>query len=139
MKGTSTIQMFTTTTAANAASIDMQDDGFIIGCYVEVSARGAGADGDGAAAEVSFGSTNQGSTNDARLVIAHVEITADVITAASAVNGTRGMWFNFGEGLPFFGGERIFLNTLALGSGTMNHTRVLLVISFKGGPVARRR
>lgn len=135
----STIQMYSNAVQDAAASIDMQDDGVIVGCYLGFRVSSVAADTDGAAAEVSFASTNSFTVNDARNVIARGEISAAVITAASAIAASFSNFWSFGEGLPFFGGERIFLHTQNLTGGLLERAHALLIIEFKGGPISRRR
>lgn len=139
-KGTSTIQMYTTTVGAAAASIDMQDDGNILGCHLEGIVSGLAADLDGFQIEVGFGSTSQFATNDARNVIASIFASTDFGTAVGFVRTDKSVIFEYGEGLPFFGGERIYMHTGNLGAtGVLQRARALLIIEFKGGPVSRRR
>lgn len=138
-KGTSVIQLATNSIADAAASIDMQDDGFVEGAYLGFRVTSVAADGDGGQAEISFGSTSSFNTNDARQVIARGDYVLALATAAAFARSSFSQFYHFGEGLPFFGGERVFLHTAIIAGGLIERIHALLVVSFKGGPIARRR
>ena len=139
-KGNSVIQMYTSAVQDAAASIDMQDDGVILKAVLSFDMTSIAADGDGALMELSFGSTNANSSNDARQVIARLSHIASVITAASAIVGTARGEYDFGDdGLPFFGGERLYIHTGNLVGGLFTRGTAHLLIAFKNGPISRRR
>jgi hypothetical protein len=131
--------MVTTAVQDAAASIDMQDDGFIEKVYAVLDISSSVLDGEGARAELSFGSSSVFTTNDARMVIASMRNTMNLVTAAAIAQGSMRYAFDYGDGLPFFGGERIYLHTGNVGGGLMTFLNVLLIVNFKGGPVNRRR
>lgn len=139
-KGNSVIQLWTATVGDAAASIDMQDDGSILRAMGFLDLTSVAADGDGAQAELSFGSTNALSTNDARQVVARINHTSLFGTAVGFGLATSHQQFDYGEeGLPFFGGERLYIHTSNVLGGLMTRCSFLIVVSFKGGPVSRRR
>ena len=142
MARTSIVQLITTAaigTADAAASVDMQDDGVIMGIYMDLDVNSVAADGDGGRMEVSFGSTNAMGTNDARQVISRLTHTTAFATAAAGVVASTHQYVSFGDGIPFFGGERIFLHTANLVTGVVNRACAHLIVAFKSGPVSRRR
>ena len=141
MAKASVIQMYNGVAGVTSVSIDMQDDGVILACQLGIVVSAMSADLDGGRAEVNFGSTIQSAINDARGVVISTELSMDLIgAAANTMRAEKSNYMQYGEGIPFFGGERIYLHQANLGAnGIIQFSKALLVIEFKGGPVSRRR
>ena len=141
MSHVSVIQMFSNSEGDAAASIDIPEDGKLVGVALNVTAVSVAVDGDGAAVEVSFGSTSSFETNDARQVIAATEIVGNLVGAAAnfaPMTATRE--FDFRDGLQVFAGERIYLHTVGVGvNGAPTRAKAHLLIEFKTTAPGRRR
>ena len=131
----SVITMYTTTTGAAAASIDIPDDGLLLGIDLEVEGE-LNADQEEAIASVEFGATVARETNDARTVLAVAHAKIGLLTSGGGSNIGR-THITYGEGIKVFGGERLYLHTAA-DAGVLKNARALLVFNFASF-VARRR
>lgn len=97
--------------ADNMASIDVPANGHLIGLDWEVLAAASGADFTDTF-EVSFGSTSQFATNDARATISSCAVGGDVTTSgATALHANKYVAL---PDIPVNMGERIYLH----GTGT---------------------
>ena len=135
-----TIQMYGTAAGDNAANIDMPDDGVLLACHVQLSAKTLSVDADGATMQISFGSTNSMGTNDARSVIATLDMNGELVGAAASFHQANvSEFYTYPEdGLKFFAGERIYMHTLQRGNGIIVRCYALLLIKFKTFTPRRR-
>ncbi len=138
-KGNQIIQMYTLTAGDAAASIDMPDDGVLLGLHWSGIIGGLAADEDYMRAQLSFGSTGAFTTNDARQVISTVSWGVDLIGAGSNLVRTDvNVAIEFGDGIPVFGGERVYIHTLANGNAALKRLNCMLLFNFKSGSLSRR-
>ena len=139
MSENSVIQMYGTADTDSSATIDVPDDGVLLSTYLNMMTTGQAADGDYSAMQLSFGSVSQFTTNDARGVLAHCGISADLGGAAANVflnmNHSN---IEYGDGIKVFGGERLFIHVVSAGNATVTRWVALLVFNFKSF-VQRRR
>ncbi len=136
MSHTTTIQMYASTGGEAAASIDVPDEGELLAVQLEVYSGDINALGDFVHAMLSFGSSSQFTTNDARNVIARAVSGAAGITSGF-FRGDGKTLLTYGDGLKVFSGERIYLHT-AVNGCTLGHAVALLVFGFKSFQARRR-
>jgi len=122
------------TSTDSAATIDIQDDGFIEGVLLGLNATGADALNDGARVEVGFGSTNTYTTNDVRSSIAMLHHRQGFLTSGGGPVG-QAIYLAFQKGIPVSAGERIHMHLESFG-GTADAFCYLYVVTSRG--VARR-
>ena len=106
------IQMFAAPTSGSDSSvnIDIPADGVLIGIDWAAGMGGMDADGDIFNAELSFNSTNQRGTNDARAAISAVKLRVTAPTAAAVALCAVNKFVDLRDGLDIAGGERIYLH-----------------------------
>jgi len=129
------IQMYGTV-AATAYSIDVPDDGLILGVHMAVHGT-LNAEDEGVEASLEFGSVTARTTNDARQVIAWVGSKLNLLTTGGG-GGIGNSIVSFAQGIRVFGGERLYLHTAVLGTGVFIAARALILFNFASF-VARRR
>lgn len=114
------------------AQIDVPQNGVIKGvqwnCNIDFD-----ADAEQWVAEVSFISTLQARTNDARGLISAIQAQANFTTSGMAVNALN---YFFPLNLVVAGGERLFLNTSSSGGVT---SRIGCIISLEQSRTTVRR
>lgn len=138
-KGNQLIQMYTVTAGDAAASIDMPDDGVLLGLHWAGIVGALSADEDYMRAQLSFGSTGAFTTNDARQVIDTIAWGIELVgVAANVVRSELDSDRDFGDGIPVFGGERIYIHTLANGNAVLKRLNCVLLFNFKSGSLSRR-
>ena len=133
------IQMYGsgTSSADDAASIDIPEDGELMGVIMSIRAPGMAANRY-VATELSFLSSSQFSTNDARGVIAYVELASGALNTNGLTGANNSQSFIFHKGLNVNAGERIHLHLST--NDTVNvRVRCHLIFKFKGGVRAVRR
>ena len=121
----------------DVSSIDVPEDGEIMGILIDLFSP-AMASADGMQAEVSFLSSSQFTTNDARGIISRCSLatnTASTSGQAGAHNSTHMM---FMKGISVNAGERIHLH-FETDAAVLCKIHALLVFKFKGGVRAPRR
>jgi len=124
------------TTVDSASSIDIQDDGFIEGIFMNVSASGADALNDEAAMEVSFGSTNTFSKNDIRVSICGMRTRQAFLTSGGGpVGGAVYVPVN----LRVNAGERIHLHVTSSSGVTGEALAYMYLMATGRQRRARRR
>lgn len=134
------IQMYAATASDSAANIDVPADGEIVGVLLEVTAQTLDADGDAAGGEVSFGSSSQFTTNDARNALATCNIRGSNVSANVGVMSSQRVYVEFGgDGVPVSAGERIHLHTRVAGGASSPVVRAILYFKFAGTLRVRRR
>lgn len=129
------LQMYATGNPADAmASIDVPMNGRLIGVQMTLFAAMAGADFN-MAVQLSFGSTGAFATNDARQVIANLQVAADLTT--SGATSTHANEYISLPDIPVGMGERLYIH----GSGTaiVLTARMALHFDFELDKVATRR
>lgn len=135
MKGV--ITMYNTTAIGSPASVDMQADGILVAVGWQLNLTGNAADGDGAVAELSFGSSADFTTNDARQIISGCIMKGDLVGAAANFYNASVNYQEWLDGIPFFGGERVYLHVSAVTGSYV--VRARLLVDFKGNVNIRRR
>ena len=124
----------------SAANVDVPADGEIIGLTLEIATTANDAAGDGLRMEVSFGSTNQFTTNDARNVLGSIMLLADDIQTAENNIAVARMAVMLGSpGMPVAAGERIHMHVGILGAASSFSSRAILYFMFAGTLRLRRR
>ena len=133
--GEGTISVF----SSDVASIDIPEDGEILSILGFVSGKGMDADGDQAYAELSFLSTHQIESNDARGSILEVA-TRMSLGAAGVAKSNESVVISFtpGSGIPLNAGERIHLHTFG-STGVTPKATFMLYLSTGGARRARKR
>lgn len=127
------IQLFASATPAdNAASIDVPQDGRLVGVDWTMTVAASGADFS-VLGEISFASTSQFSSNDARASITTCAVNSDLTTSGAAV-GMANKYVMLPE-IPVSTGERIYLHTS--GTAIVVGTRAHLYFDFEE-PTRRR-
>lgn len=132
---TTLIQMYTTIQGDAAATIDIPDNGVLLGIVLGIEGL-LNADAESAIVSVEFGAANTHAVNDTRGMIAALAVRAGLLTSGG-LTASASQHFEFGEGLTLFGGERIYMHTAATG-GTLSRARALLICRFDKF-IARRR
>lgn len=131
-----TIKLAAIAAGDSAASADIPQDADIVGVSGYVGATGADADGDFVRAELSFLSTNQLLTNDARASIFQVEVMITSATVASIAKASEQQTIAIPDGIPVAAGERIHLHvTDAAGVSPV----VVFMVYLKSRTAPRRR
>jgi len=115
------------------ASIDIPQDGFIIGIDWDLSVN-MDADNENAAAELSFIATNQLSTNDVRGRLSSVSTRLAVLDATGPQAVTVQKWLGSFD-LAVSGGERLYLHANST-SGVNGDVRCNLFVDL--GSTVRR-
>jgi hypothetical protein len=133
--GEGTISSF----SSSVANIDVPEDGEILAIMGFVSGKGMDGDGDAIYAELSFLSSHQIETNDARGSILEVAHRV-VVGAAGAMQSSENVSIGFspGSGIPVNGGERIHLHTFG-STGVTPKGSFLIYLSAGGARRATRR
>ena len=117
------------------ASIDIPADGFLIWSQLNVTSVTFDAAADGGRFELAFGSTSKFATNDARGVLGYMSVG---MNGASIGRGDNSVVLDYGSpGIRVFGGERIYLHTVAIGAGAWIGSKALLGFMFKSGSARR--
>ena len=121
----------------SVATIDVPEDGLIVGAQIYVSGNQITATTANMKAELNFGSANSFDKNDARSVIIFARWHAgDIQTAEGGVQEAINN-IVFPDGLAVFAGERIHMHATASGITTAEAV-ALIVFRFKSGRVSRR-
>jgi len=119
----------------SVATVDIQDDGFIEALYVDLSAGGMDGLSDQCEAEISFGSSNTFSTNDARASIITVRQVQNFLTSGGGALG-KAAFVSFSRGIPVNAGERIHMHVQMSTGVTITVHAYLYVATTRG--VTRR-
>lgn len=120
---------------SGVASIDVPQDGFILGCWVNHRAE-CDSDGDNSIMQISFGSTYSG-VNDTRQVICE-SLLHSQLTTSGQVMSSQAYYIDFHNGLPVGAGERIFMHFNAT-AALVSAANVGLVFSFDEARARIRR
>jgi len=138
-KSNQVIQMYATAAGDAAASIDVPDDGMLLGGVWSGICKDFILDEAYMRLQLSFGSTGAFTTNDARQSINQIMWGAELVGAASAGLRTEvNQSFDLGEGVAVFAGERIYIHTLANGGAVLLRATCSLLFNFKAGSLTRR-
>ena len=131
------IRVFDTnnTSADSVVSVDIPEDGDIVGVHGSLAASGMDADADGAQVELSFLSTNQLSTNDARGSIMALDVRNTAATVAAITMDSLSTYIWLADGIPVNAGERIHLHRIVSTGVT---ARARFDIYFRTKKVTRR-
>lgn len=133
------IQMYAnaSTTTDSMVSIDVPEDGKIVGVHLNLRAPNMEA-GKYAQVELSFLSTSQTSSNDARGVIARTVIATSLLNTNGLASGHGNEAYSFKSGLPVNAGERLHLHYGTNTTSTV-HSHVVITFEFKGPLRSGRR
>ncbi len=135
----SLIQMYATATAStdDISAIDVPEDGDLMGVVMHIRNPSMGA-GNHSTAELSFLSSSQFTTNDARGLIAGVTVSLSALNTNGLAMSSNSQAYIFHKGLNVNAGERIHMHLL-----TTDTTSVVIlahmIFKFKGGVRAIRR
>lgn len=116
-----------------AATIDVPQDGFLLGCDWDVHCD-FDLDNETLVVELSFIATNQANSNDVRGRLSSVGGTGVVLTSVGINSVSIEKYVDFKE-IRVAGGERLYLHIVA-GSGVLTFARCNL--HFEMGTVLRR-
>lgn len=132
------IQMYDSSgsTADAVASIDIPQNGRILGLDWSMRAEGMAADADLAQYDLSFVSTNQRTTNDARGTISSCMVGISAATAASIAGTFANKFVDLKDGIGVSAGERLYLHLDTTANTT---STVVLIVYFKFGTAVARR
>lgn len=136
MAENSIIQIFSSAAGDASASVDMPDEGLLLGAAIAAQYT-ANADGEGINIELSFGSTSSFTSNDGRSIIAQWAGKVGMLTSGMSSNAFN-QQVMFGDGIKIFAGERIYTHNVAIGAGAFEKCKILLLCRFKAF-VPRRR
>lgn len=103
------------------AASDIPEDGFIVGVdwTIALGTSGGFAGGTAFILQLSFVGTGQFVTNDIRGPISMATVGVGDLTTSGLGNVQANKWVGFPEPLQVAGGERIFLHSLELGTGSV--------------------
>ncbi len=133
------LQMFAqaTATADGIASIDVPEDGEIVGIDWDMVASAGFGDLDNMQIQLSFLASSQFTTNDARGAISSCGIGVGAITTSGVGGGLQAQKFVWlTDGLDVAGGERLHLHSLRVGVAT---TEVRCLVHLKTRKARARR
>lgn len=134
------VQAYAASAGDSVATIDIPEDGEIIGIQVNHTAQGMDADGDNSLSMISFGSTNSFTSNDARNVIARSDMKVTAATVASIEKTSNSQYLDMHEGIPVNAGERLHMHNQMASGVTMTAAWILyLKIKGSGRAAVRRR
>ena len=130
-------------TTNSISSIDIPEDSEIvsIGGLIVTTVAQAAAGLWSAVAELSFLSTNQIGTNDARGAVAGIGVTFEIFGAAAGTKTSEQNALTFPEAIIVSAGERMHLHgiTNLVGPGSVATATFLLYLRTKGGGRRRAR
>ena len=133
--GTGTTNQFT----SDVSSIDIPEDGEILGIMGHISANGMNLADDKVYAELSFLSTHQIESNDARGSILEVMVQFGMLSSgAGPASQMITLSFIPGSGIPVNAGERIHLHTFA-SNGPVPKGTFMIYLSSGGARRSSRR
>jgi len=98
------------TSTDSAASLDIVEDGQIIGMNLDIDATADDALNDGATAEVSFASVSAFATNDTRASIIAAGVHQGFLTTGGGAVAKSSLIAFGQDGIPVSGGERLYLH-----------------------------
>ena len=135
-----TILMASSATAADdVAQIDVPDDGFLLGVSMHIRGVSMDVEADHVGMMISFGSTSNFETNDARTVIGMIFVGGSGAGVLTNINNQEQIFIPFGEkGLPVFAGERLHMHTQKMGGADIQDTQALLIFNFRKFASRRR-
>ena len=121
----------------DVSSIDMPEDGLLMGVFISMQSPSM-VQGKEMQVEISFLSSSQFTTNDARGIIAHTCLA----TATPTTEGGAGAMANtniiFHSGITIAAGERIHMH-FETSDSVLCRIHALLIFKFKGGIRSVRR
>ncbi len=124
--------------ANSVVAIDVPEDGEIVAVAAHLHDATI-TSGETIMIELSFLSTTQLLSNDARGTIHSLSLAVGPLNTNGQTNSFANSSMNFGgDGIPVNAGERIHLNSIIV--GTLNSTvNYIIYFQFKGGKRASRR
>lgn len=135
------VHVLATASGDNVASVDIPEDGFIVGIDWDMHSTGDAtgyADSDHIAAQLSFIATNQFLTNDARGVISNCSIATGTLTTSGIGSPFQSKMVAFPEPLDVAGGERVHLHIQEGGVATAT-VNVMIHLKVRGASPRRSR
>ena len=135
----SVIQMYggPSTDTDDVSSIDMPEDGQLMGVHISMQSPSM-SQAKEMQCEVSFLSSSQFVTNDARGIIAHSTLATSTPTTSGGGPAFSNSYIIYHSGLPIAAGERIHLH-FETSDSVLCRIHVLLIFKFKGGIRSVRR
>lgn len=124
-----TIQIHTLLTQDSAATIDVPDDGFLVGIHAMLDGT-LNAHAESCSMQLSFGSTSAFTTNDSRQVIYNLKSHMGLLSSGAMNTAVNDSFMLPDPGIEVFGGERVHLHTEASG-GAMFSASCILYFAFK--------
>ena len=121
----------------SAATIDVPDDGLLMGCKLIIAASGFGTGGLYMRAELSFASTNAFDSNDTRATFNYIHVESDDIQTAENSVAHHESNMIFPDGIRVFAGERLHLHTQVT-TVSQREAIAILVFRFKTFTARRR-
>ena len=121
----------------DVSAFDVPEDGVIKGYQIDMQAPSM-TSGKGMQTEISFLSTSQFITNDARGLIGRCSMATAVVTVEGGSNAQGYASQVFDKGITVAAGERVHLHFETTDS-VLCRIHVLLIFEFKGGIRATRR
>ncbi len=107
-------------TANAVAQVDIPEDGAIVGVDWTMAMSSGLLDADSMAAQLSFISTAQFATNDARGAISHIAIGVGTLTTSGVAGVTANKFVSFIEPLTVASGERLYLHSKESGTAQVD-------------------
>lgn len=132
------IKMYSAAAGDSVVQVDVPNDGEIVGVHGTVAGLGLDADGDFVRAELSFLSTSQLVTNDARGSIFALEIMVTAATVASVTKTSESVFVNLPDGIPVAAGERLHMH-VADAAGVSPSTTFMIYFATRKAPTRRSR
>lgn len=136
----SVIQMYGTASADSdsVAQIDVPEDAHLHFALLNIRSPSGMTSAKYAQMEVSFLSSSQFSTNDARGIIGRCQISGGTVTTSGQVSADGQAHLHFPKGISVVAGERIHLH-IETSDTVLITCHALLVFKFKGGIRQGRR
>jgi len=137
--GETIVQMYggPSTDTDDVSAFDVPEDGLIKGYMMDLQAPSMVA-GKEMQAEISFLSTSQFTTNDARGLIGRCSMATNTVSTNGGGNAQGYATQKFDKGITVAAGERVHLH-FETSDSVLCRIHVLLIFEFKGGVRAARR
>lgn len=135
-KAIQAIKMIGVAAGDAAAAIDVREDSDIVAIAGTMTALDLDTEADFCRAELSFLSTNQMSTNDARGSLLQLELQGTVETLVGVMVPQTAIAVDLGDGIPVNAGERVYIH---ISTSTGVTPRAIFMLYMAQKAVTRRR
>lgn len=129
-------KMYGTVIGDSVASVDVPQDGHIVGVQFSVS-MGMQADADRIAIQLAFASTSSLTVNDTRNVIAEVRMANELVTSGGMLMGIN-VFYALPD-IPVGAGERLYLHAAGTSTGVAAQMACMIYYDFEEGRAPMRR